>query len=131
MFTDDLDKPPPQFPRLPWYPRDFASATRGWPLVARAIYRELLDVQWDMGSLPNDETMLRRMADATEEEWGIAWPIVSAKFVVRDDGTLRNSRLEQHRAQAVDLYRRRSAGAKKTNAKRWGNLQQVSGGRDP
>jgi hypothetical protein len=32
----------PQMPRMPWYPRDFGSATRGWPLVARGAYREPL-----------------------------------------------------------------------------------------
>ncbi len=124
MSTDDL-KRPPQFPRLPWFPRDFASATRGWPLVARAVYRELLDCQWDMGELPNDEDVLRRMVDATRDEWEIAWPIVRAKFVLSDDGTLRNARLEQHRAQAVELWRRRSAGAWKTNQKRWGSVAPI------
>ena len=70
---------PPQFPRLPWFPRDFASATRGWPLIARGIYRELLDAQWDMGALPNDEMILRRIVGATEAEWKLAWPILSTK----------------------------------------------------
>lgn len=60
----------PAFARMPWFPRDFASSTRGWPLVARAIYRELLDAQWDaggssVGTLPADEQLLRAIAGAS------------------------------------------------------------------
>lgn len=116
---------PPQFPRMPWYPRDFTSATRGWPLVARAIYRELLDAQWDAGGLepgmlPDDETVLRGIAGATAAEWHVAWRLVEPKFP-RVDGGRRNERLEHHREVAVREYLSRSKGAASTNAKRWGD----------
>lgn len=116
---------PPRFPRMPWYPRDFASATRGWPLAARAVYRELLDAQWDAGGceiglLPDDETVLRGIAGATPAEWRIAWRLVEPKFP-RVEGGRRNERLERHREEAVRQYLGRSKGAASTNAKRWGD----------
>ena len=48
-------------PWMPWFPRDFRSSTIGWPLIAKAIYRELLDAQWDMERLPIDPDKLRRI----------------------------------------------------------------------
>ncbi len=110
---------------MPWYPSDFHGATRGWPLVARAIYRELLDAEWDLGDLPNDEDILRRIADTTRAEWRVGWSLVSQKFALTAAGKLRNFRLQQHREIAIDLWRRRSAGAEKTNRKRYGNDSQV------
>jgi uncharacterized protein YdaU (DUF1376 family) len=104
----------PGLPRLPWYPRDFASATRGWPLVARAVYRELLDASWDVGGLPNDEVLLKKMAGASTREWNRAWPLVREKWQVDDDGFLRNARLEQHRRYALD--QREKAKNKAVNA---------------
>jgi hypothetical protein len=116
----------PQFARMPWYPRDFASSTRGWPLVARAVYRELLDAQWDLcsvaqpGILPDDEESLRTIAGATPAEWKIAWRYVDPKFPKVDGGRI-NARLEAHRQIAVAEYLGRQRGARATNAKRWGN----------
>ncbi len=113
-----------QFPRMPWYPRDFASSTRGWPLIARAVYRELLDAQWDIGgleegTLPDDEEQLRQIARASSAEWRVAWPFVGPKFP-RVSGGRRNARLEQHRQQSLRQYRARQRGADKTNVLRWG-----------
>jgi uncharacterized protein YdaU (DUF1376 family) len=107
----------PQFARLPWYPRDFRSSTLGWPLVARAVLRELLDAQWDTGGLPDDPVALRRIVDASPAEWRIAWPIVQPKFERGTDGKLRNRRLEEHRKQAVELSEKRRAAANKRHRK--------------
>jgi hypothetical protein len=105
---------------LPWYPRDFASATRGWPLVARAVYRELLDAQWDLGSLQDDPKQLRELAHCTIGEWRLAWRYLEAKFPVflnesdHKSGKKfrRNPRLEQHRNRALELSEKRSRAAK-------------------
>src|SRR5438132_12861042 len=82
---------------LAWYrcyPGDHLRQTRGWSLVARAIYRELLDAQWDTGSLPADPEQLRAMVRATEEEWRTGWPSVQALFPVRR-GRRQNRELER------------------------------------
>lgn len=124
MSTGDARDDTPQMARMPWYPRDFASATRGWPLVARGIYRELLDAQWDLGGLPNDAEVLRGIAGASPAEWRRGWPVVRSKFRVGPDGRLRNARLEQHRETALNLRKRAKSGAKG----RWGHLRPVDGG---
>lgn len=98
-------------PRLPWYPAAFAGATRDWPLLARGLYRELLDAQWDLGSIPADERALRSMVRATAREWNRVWPIVGPKFVRGADGRLRNSRLEQHRSEALELLEKKRRAA--------------------
>lgn len=115
----------PRFYRMPWIPRDFASSTRTWPLVARAVYRELLDAQWDIGgmsigTLPDDADELRLLARATPTEWRIAWKYVEPKFPLVESGR-RNARLEEHRANSNKQHAARALGAAKTNAKRWGN----------
>lgn len=120
----------PQFARMPWYPRDFKSSTLAWPLAARAIYRELLDAQWDVGGagagvLPDDEAVLRRMVDATPTEWRAAWPLVAPKFP-RVPGGRQNPRLEEHRAAAVREFEGRQRGAASTNRKRWGRPRLIA-----
>jgi len=110
----------PQMARMPWYPRDFASATHGWPLIARGAYRELLDSQWDMGSLSADQLDLRALVGCTPAEWRIAWPLIEPKFPIDADGRRRNPRLESHRAKALQTLLRQRDGAAATNATRWG-----------
>ena len=123
----------PQFARMPWYPRDFASSTQFWPLSARAIYRELLDAQWNAGSLepgilPDDEDQLRQCARATPAEWKAGWPHVEPKFP-KVQGGRQNPRLEQHRQDAVKEYLSRRRGATETNRKlgRHGALNGMHG----
>lgn len=104
---------------MPWYPRDFMSSTRGWALVARAAYRELLDAQWDMGELPIGQDELRALAGATESEWAIAWPKIESKFPLNCSGR-KNLKLERVRADA-EAYATR-----KSDAGRRGGLASAS-----
>lgn len=116
------DSTKPQMPRMPWYPASFYATTRTWPFIARAVYRELLDIQWDAGGLPDDTEALRNMLGVTPKEWRLAWPFVGPKFQIGDDGLLRNARLEQHRDRALELQEHRRRGAQTTNRKRWGTV---------
>lgn len=102
----------------PWCPADFLSATRGWPLVARGAYRELLDAQWDRGALPEKPDACRLLIGATPKEWRTAWPFVEPKFPVVD-GVRRNPELEATRAEAHARRERRQAAGRKGNATRW------------
>jgi uncharacterized protein YdaU (DUF1376 family) len=107
--------PKKRFPMLPWYPANFMSATRGWSVTARGIYRELLDCQWEIPEgLPTDPAALQRLIGATKAEWR-EWPAVEPKFPIGADGTRRNQTLEQHRARAMD----RSAKAAESAAAKW------------
>src|SRR5690242_15879636 len=104
----------------PWMPGDFLRISRGWPLVARAVYRELLDAQWDVVRLPKSDEELRRIVRASPREWAKAWPLVEPHFPL--DGEHRqNFQLEIQRGDAVLKHQSRKRGAAKTNAKRWGS----------
>ena len=113
----------PSFPRMPWYPRDFASSTRTWPFAARGVYRELLDAQWDIGGslpgvLPDDPNQLRELArGVSEADWKVAWRFVARKFP-RVKGGRQNVRLEEHRQIAVREYQARRRGAENANEAR-------------
>lgn len=106
---------------MPWFPRDFASSTRTWPLIARGAYRELLDLQWDIGHVPPDPRQLRSLIGATPTEWRLIWQHVEGKFPLSNDGLRRNARLEAHRSKAMALAERQRAGARSTNEKLWGH----------
>ena len=110
---------PISMPRMPWYPSSFAASTRTWPFIARAVYRELLDIEWDAGGLPSAPHELRSMLNVSAAEWRKAWPLVAPKFELCEDGLLRNRRLEQHRAEAVRLHEQRHRSAKAAAAARW------------
>jgi len=113
------------FPMMPWFPANFMSSTRGWPLTARGIYRELLDCQWEMGSIPADPSALQRLTGASASEWKL-WSIVQDKFPLCSDGVRRNPRLEKHRSESARLSKLHRLGADKTNAKRWGTPSQAN-----
>lgn len=116
--------------RLPWfphYPGTFMSETRGWPLLARGAFRELLDAQWDLGQLPNDPKQLRILIGATRHEWRKAWPFVEPRFPPLVSGGFRqNPALEALRKDSQDRLDRRRAASQRAHEVRWGKR----GGRD-
>jgi len=114
---------------IPWYTSDFAGATRGWCGCARLIYRELLDAQFDMGGLPNDPEQLRRIVQLDAACWERGWQTVAPKFVVCDDGKLRNLRLEEHRERAQQLSQRQQQAGKAGAQARW--QRHSKAGSDP
>jgi len=116
---------------MPWFPRDFLAATRGWRLIPRAIYRELLDAQWEQGGLPTDPGALRSLIGATPAEWRSGWAQVEPKFPIGADGLRRNRRLEQHREKAMQIAQRRAEsgrlGGKAKAASTLANAKQMPG----
>lgn len=95
------DRPHRALAYMPWYTGDFMTSTRGWPVTARGVYRELLDAQWDRGSLPADPPTLRQLIGATLSEWRAWSTYVEPKFPTCPDGLRRNARLDQHRQKAL------------------------------
>lgn len=118
-------------PMLPWWPGAFMTSTRGWSVTARGVYRELLDAQWDMGTLPAEPADLRRIIGATEVEWAEGWTRCASKFIPVEGG-LQNPRLEEHRADSLRRRSARVAAADRTNAgrraKRDGDRRSDRGG---
>ena len=106
-------------PWRPYYPNDFAGVTRGWPIVARGVFHELLDAAWTQGALPDDAHQLRAIARCTPLEWRSAWPYVEPHFPVGDDNQRHNLALEESRKKQIGLHRKRSAGGALGNLIRW------------
>lgn len=48
--------------------------------AGRSIYRELLDLCYAQGSIPNDPPTLMRHCGATQAEWDRSWPTISRHF---------------------------------------------------
>ena len=121
---------------LPWYkhcPRDFAAETRGWSLIAKAIYRELLDAAWDMEhGLPAEPEDLRRLTGATAREWAQGWPRCEGKFPLQPDGARRSAQVEEQRRRAAEISQKRSVlgrlGAEKAHGIRSSGLQRALDG---
>lgn len=88
---------------LPLFCRDFLMSTIGWTAAQRGHYLTLLMVQWDAGFLPPNLDALERISDGVSD----AWNLLEDKFPVGTDGHRRNLRLEEHRANAVQLREKR------------------------
>lgn len=91
-----------ELPMMPWYPDQFAASTRSFSLLERAIYRELLDAQWQADSLPSNEKLLARIVGLDVRVFRKSWVVVREKFITLPNGNLQNARLEKHRLAALD-----------------------------
>lgn len=111
---------------MPWFTGDFMRSTRGWPLTARAVYRELLDAQWDIGNLPIDPAELAAMIGASAEEWAKGWARCEIKFPIVNASHRQNAKLERVRTTAFEYHAERSAAGKKGAAARWGKQDDVA-----
>jgi hypothetical protein len=82
---------------------------KGWPPLARLIYRELLDYQWTQAHLPDDIALLQRIVGLNTKEWqGCCWSIVEKKFPLCADGYRRNPELEQLRQKSISIAEKRA-----------------------
>jgi hypothetical protein len=107
-----------------YYPGDHLRLVRGWPLIARAVYRELLDAQWDLEVLPAAPQRLREIVGASAEQWRIAWSFCARHFP-RDSVDRRNPELERLRAIQIGLVERCRRAARLANRARWGHRPTV------
>lgn len=111
---------------MPWFPRDFLAATRGWSVTATGVYRALLDAQWDLGVLPESPKILRNLIGATAKEWSAGWTKCESKFPLID-GVRKNDRLEAHRAKALRLSeKRREIGQKGGQASAQSRVEPIA-----
>ena len=93
-----------------WFPRDFMSSktVRRMSVTAKGVFRELLDLQWEDGSVPTDQDEAREIIGATGEEWA-----AFAKFfdVCFPNGI--NPQLAEQRDKSVAaIEKQREAGKK-------------------
>jgi uncharacterized protein YdaU (DUF1376 family) len=115
-------------PYMPWWPGDFLKSTRGWHIIARGCYRELLDHQWDSGSLPADPEKLRLIvANISCEDWQIAWEAIESKFPISPkDGQRRNPRCDLERVHVFAILAAKSRGGKSSRKNNLGRVIEES-----
>ena len=112
---------------LPLYVRDFLTSTIGWSAEERGHYLTLLMLQWDRDGLPAELDLLEKLSPGI----GSVWHVLRDKFPVEQDGMRRNQRLEEHRARAVELRKKRSEAGRAGASARFAqaNAQQTHGNR--
>ena len=114
-----------ELPMMPWYPDQFASSTIGWTWVEKAVYRALLDAQWSLGFLKDDQKLCSKICGMELRTFRKAWETVKEKFPKDEQGHLRNFRLDQHRLAALELK------ATRAESGRLGGLAKASNAKAP
>jgi len=105
-------------PAFDFYPERWTHGTRHMSKIERCDYLDLLCHQWTDDGLPNDLELIARLLGYKKAS---QIPLlVLAKFPIATDGKRRNERLEQERQKQQERFAKKSLGAAKTNAKRWG-----------
>lgn len=104
----------------PWYMDDWLlSRSRAeMSLPERGLYRDVLDLCYRDGSVPDDPQLLCRMIGADRREFDAAWPAVRQRLI-ECEGGLSHPRVQ---AELPDLYRLkevRRQGAAKAARARW------------
>jgi len=103
----------------PWFPRDFTTSivVRSMSFTARAIYRELLDIQWEHGCLTSVERMLN-IIGATSQQWTEFAPYMDELF---PNGV--NPKLHELREDAKKRQLSKSLAGKKSAEARRNQVQ--------
>lgn len=96
-------------PKFNFYVNDFEGGTRHMTDEELGCYMRLLLAQFNMGTLPNDSKFLSRLCDSLER----SWPIVKNKFVVVDNGNLKNERLDFERIKSIEYSKSRKENRQK------------------
>ena len=100
-----------ELPMMPWYPDQFAASTADWSFTERAVYRALLDLQWQNGFISASLPRLSRALHVRLSTLTASWQTVGHKFATVEGG-LQNHRLEEHRLAALELHRKKVAAAR-------------------
>ncbi len=103
----------------PWYFADWlqSEARFDLSLSERGLYRDLLDLCYQDGSIPSDERRLRLMAACGDDEFTSAWEKVKNLFEERD-GRLYNEKVSGVRGRIEQWHEgKRQAGRKGGTAK--------------
>jgi len=70
----------------------------------QADYVRLLSVQWQKGSIPDDQRKLAKLTQSTPDEWAVAWESIAPCFEPgEEEGTLQNARMKSDRDAYLDM----------------------------
>lgn len=102
-------------PAFQFYAADFMIGIMGMSDEEVGIYIKMLATQWLHGSLPNCKKTIKKMINSRK----IPSEMVMRKFVISDDGFLRNERMEKVREKQKSFVETRKENANK----RWNKEQ--------
>lgn len=81
------------------------------------MYREMLDEQWERGSLPSDPGSIAALLGGSRRDWQRSWEVLVLNFTILPDGRLQNERLEVEREkQRTNRERAEKGGLAKAQA---------------
>lgn len=105
----------------PWYIADWKKSEKvaSLSLSERGLYRELLDLCYASGSIPNDPVIIARLIGCAESEVRRAWVKVMDCFSLGDDGRLRNARADEVLLTISESRAKQSKGGRNGSTKRW------------
>ena len=112
-------------PAFQFYADDFLAGTLDMSQQEVGIYIKLLCFQWSRGGLPNDIgrlAMLVRTNNEPNNETALRY-VLDTKFVVCQDGQLRNNRMEEVRKQSENWHEKSVSGGKASGGKRLGDSE--------
>lgn len=103
----------------PWFPRRFWSSERVALMddAAVALYKFLLDHEWENGPFSSDERVIRALC-ARFKSFDTSWPQVRPCFDQTMDGRLSNRRMEKERSMEREASSARAARSKNAWTKR-------------
>ena len=106
-------------PWMRFFPADYLADTRRLTTEQHGAYLLLLMDSWSSGALPDDDTVLARVAGLDAESWARTRPAIAGYFEIAD-GKWVHARIEQEREHAQAYAQASSGRGKKAAAARWG-----------
>ena len=106
-------------PWMRFFPADYLADTRRLTTEQHGAYLLLLMDSWTSGALPDDDTVLARVAGLDAESWARTRPAIAGYFEIAD-GKWVHARIEQEREHAQAYAQASSGRGKKAAAARWG-----------
>ena len=100
-----------KLPYMPWFTGDWqgSRSVRLMSLAARGLYREMIDLAWDQGEVPDSPGMVARMAGVPKSEVLEVWGEVRGMFTAVGD-KLTLPKVERLRGRAKNRNLRRGSG---------------------
>ena len=105
-------------PWMPFYPADYLADTRRLTTEQHGAYLLLLMDSWSSGALPDDDSVLARVAGLDAESWARARQALAGYFEIAD-GKWVHARIEREREHAQAYAQASSGRGKKAAAARW------------
>ena len=105
-------------PWMPFYPADYLADTRRLTTEQHGAYLLLLMDSWSSGALPDDDSVLARVAGLDAESWARARQALAGYFEIAD-GKWVHARIEREREHAQAHAQASSSRGKKAATARW------------